>query len=254
MRRMWMKWMGGSLLAGLLCAPAHAEGFRVAGGVWDYTVRGFQDDHGTITDLQTFAPGRQRDGFLTLEYTHRPSWWPDLAAGYAQLSGEGSQTTSAIPGGGLPLPLPIPDPTSTTTTASGDFREFDVTARYAIQLGPLQLSPGLSLGWITGHITTSTTDVTGTSTVERSYNTPYPMLHAQLAWPFGDRFRLSTQINWIKANDNEVLQYGAQAELRVLGPIGLYGGWQDRHYKISTSDSYLDARLRGARYGLLIVF
>lgn len=251
MNRMGIKGLTASMLLAC-CATAHASDFRVAGGIWDYDVKGFQDDHGTITNLQEFAPGRQRDGFLSMEYTHRPSWWPDLAASYGQLSGEGSQTTSAVPG--LPLPLPIPDPTATTTTASGDFREFDVTARYAIQLGPVQISPGVSLGWITGHITTSTTDATGTSTVERSYNNPYPMLHAQIAWPIGDRFRLSTQIDWIKANDNEVLQYGAQAEFRVLGPIGLYGGWQDRHYKISTSDSYLDARLRGARYGLLIVF
>ena len=235
----------------LAVAPAHASDLRVAGGIWNYDVRGYQDDHGTITDLQSFAPGRQRDGFLEAEFTHRPSWWPDLAASYGQLSGEGSQTTSTLPGG---LPLPLPDPTSSTTRASGSFREFDLTARYAIQLGPIQFSPGLSVGWITGHITTSTTDVTGTTTVERSYNTPYPMLHAQLAWPFADRFRISTQIDWIRANDNEVLEYGANAELRLLGPIGIYAGWQDRHYKISTSDSYLDAHLRGARYGLLIVF
>jgi hypothetical protein len=251
MKRMWAKGLAVPVL--LLALPAHASDLRVAGGLWDYTVRGFQDDHGTITDLKSFAPGRQRDGFLELEWQHRPSWWPDLAANYAQLSGEGSQTSSVL-GSPLPLPLPIPDPTATTTTASGDFREFDVTARYAIQLGPVQLSPGVSFGWITGRIATTTTDVTGSTTVERSYNNPYPMLHAQLAWPFWDRVRLSTQIDWIKAGHNEVLQYGAAVEIRLLGPIGIYGGWQDRHYQISTSDSYLDARLRGARYGLLVVF
>jgi hypothetical protein len=247
-------WFAAPMLMLAAVAPAHASDLRFAGGLWDYSVRGFQDDHGTVTDLQTFAQGRQRDGFLDLQWTHRPSWWPDLAASYAQLSGDGTQATSAIPGGGLPLPLPIPDPTATTTTAEGSFREFDVTARYAIQLGPIQVSPGVSLGWITGHITTSTTDLTGTTTTERSYNNPYPMLHAQIAWPFADRFRLSSRIDWIQAGHNEVLQFGAAAEIRLLGPIGVYGGWEDRRYKISTSDSYLDARLRGARYGLLVVF
>lgn len=246
------RWLAVPLLMLFAAAPAHASDLRLAGGLWDYDVRGFQNDHGTVTDLQSVAPGRQRDAFFELEWQHRPSWWPDLAANYAQLNGAGSQTTSATSSGGLPLP--IPDPTASTTSASGSFREFDVTARYAIQLGPIQFSPGVSLGWITGHITTTNSDVTGSSTVERSYDNPYPMLHAQVAWPFADRFRISSQIDWIQAGHNEVLQFGAAAEIRLLGPVGLYGGWQDRHYKISTSDSFLDARLRGARYGLLVVF
>jgi len=232
-----------------------AAEFRVDGGIWDYKITGYQDDHGAITDFQTFAPGRQRDGFIQAEYEHRPSWWPDVAIAYAQVSGEGSQTSSTLSGSNpLPIPLPIPDPTTATTTASGDFRDIDFTARYAIALGPIKLSPGITVSWLKGNIDTSSESATGSQSTHNEYNKAVPLLHAQIAWPAADWLRLVAQGDWIKAGDNEAYQYGAAVELRVLGPLGLYGGWHARRYKLSSSESFIDANLRGWRYGLAIVF
>ena len=226
--------------------PAFAAEFRIEGGLWNYRVSGFQDDHGTITDLESFAPGTRRDGFLQIEYQHRPSWWPDLAASYTQVSGSGSQTNSGTTIGGITLPG-----TGSTSSASGDFRDIDASARYAIHLGPILISPGLSVKSLRGHVTTS--DSSGNQ-VDRSYDNTFPMLHTQITWPVGDFLRLAAQGDWIRGGDNEAYQYGASAELRLLGPLGLYGGWQQRRYKVSASNSFLDARLRGWRYGLIIVF
>ncbi len=248
--------MRGRWLAAVWCltcsGAAVAAEFRVDGGVWDYKITGYQDDHRTITDFQTFAPGSQRDGFLQAAYEHGPSWWPDVAVAYAQVSGEGSQTSSALPlPNPLPLPLPIPDPTTTTVTASGDFRDIDFTARYGIALGPIKVSPGITVSWLKGNIATS--DSSGGSS-HHDYNKAVPLLHAQVAWPVADWLRLVAAGDWLRAGDNEAYQYGAAVELRVLGPLGLYGGWHARRYKLSSSESFIDANLRGWRYGLAIAF
>jgi hypothetical protein len=249
MKRNEVRWWG-VLLCTLVSLPASAAEFRLAGGLWDYRVSGFQDDRGTITDLKSFAPGTQRDGFLQAEYEHRPSWLPDLAAGYAQVSGSGSQTTSTTPP--LPLPLPIPDPMATTTSASGDFRDLDLTLRYAIALGPIRVSPGVTVSWLKGNIVTD--DSASGAHSDRDYSNVFPMLHAQVAWPIVDWLRLTAQGDWIKARHDVAWQYSASLELKLLGPLGVYGGWHARRYQVGNGDSFLDARLRGMRYGLLVLF
>jgi hypothetical protein len=249
------RWVVCLWLCAAACRPAAAAEFRLAGGLWDYEVSGYQDDGGNITDLEDFAPGRQRDGFLQLEYEHRPSWIPDFALGYVQVSGEGSETMSGVGGSlPLPLPLPIPDPTASSSSASGEFRDVDFTLRYAFGLGPIRVAPGLTVAWISGDITTSTTDASGTVETRSEYDNVIPMLHGQVTWPIGDRVRLTADGGWIAANDNQVWQYGAAVEVRLLGPLGIYGGWHQRRYKVSSDESFLDASLRGWRYGLLIVF
>ncbi len=250
-----MKWtdvqVGAVVLCALASVPASAAELRVAGGLWDYRVTGYQDDQGNVTDLQAFAAGPQRDGFLQAEFEHRPSWLPDLAAAYAQVSGSGSQTTSSAPTLPLPLPLPLPG-TTTTTTASGDFRDVDVTARYAIGLGPIRVSPGITVSWLQGDIVTD--DSGSGAHSERDYDQVFPMLHLQVAWPIADWLRLAAQGDWIKAKDDLAWQYSASLELKLLGPVGIYGGWHERRYQVSSGESFLDARLRGMRYGLLVLF
>lgn len=242
-------WLGLAGVCGITTmTPATAAEFRVYGGRWDYRVSGFVDDHGTRTDLNSdLGVGTEHDGFLSLEYEHRPSWLPDLGLNYAQLSGFGSRTTSGTPIGPITLPTG-----STRTTASGDFRDLDVAARYAIALGPIRFSPGVTLKWLKGHVVTR--DESSGQQTDQPYDELFPMVHAQIVWSFGDRLHLSAQGNWISRGGDQAYEYGGSAELRLLGPLGLYGGWTEKRYKINGGGFLLDARLRGPRYGLLVVF
>jgi hypothetical protein len=230
-------------------ACAHAAELRVQGGLWGYEVSGFEQSNGNRTNLDSdLGVGRQNDGFLQLEYQHRPSWLPDVAASYTQISGAGSRTVEGGIGVG-PIVIPVG---SSTLTAAGDFDDVDGTLRYAIALGPLQLSPGLTVKSLRGEVITH--DSASDSESSQSYSEIFPMVHAQLAWPIGDYLRLTARGDWISYEDDEAYQFGVAAEVRVLGPLGAYAGWQERHYRVSDADSAIDVRLYGYRVGLIVVF
>ena len=248
---MTAKWIAGIqvlafLLAAAAAAPALAGEFRADGGVWIYRVRGFIDNNGQRLDFnRDLGVGTQRDGFVALEYAHGPSWIPDVTVNYSRLGGSGATTTHPAVG-----PVVIPGG-SVTNTSSAHFNDVDVSARYEIALGSVGVSPGLTLKALNGDIVTRD-DASGAES-RQSYREVFPMLHARVVWAPGRILRFAAQGNWIARGGDQAWEYAVSAEPRLIGPLGLYAGWQEKRYRVQSSGQ-LDARLSGMRLGVILSF
>jgi outer membrane protein len=233
-------------MGAMQAAAADAAEFRAVLGGWGYHITGTTLTDGQSYDLERdlqLHGSRRRSGLI--EYDTPRGWIPDVAVGYSQLGASGSRSSSMTIGG---IPLP---PGTQSVTASADFDDYDLTLRYPYRWGPVCFMGGLTVKHLAGEVDID--DSTQPEPSHQSYDEFVPMLHAGMRWRLGSLLTLVGAGQGISAGDSRAIDWRATAEVRVLAPLLVEVGWQQKRYDIQVEDYALDATLEGllVRIGFL---
>lgn len=230
--------------------PAFAEHFYLGYDYWDYRVSGnYQDSSGNYDLGSGFDPSNSSRAMYRLRWDTGPGWWiPDLAASYGRIEVSGQKNVSTNTGIG-----PIPITVNSTADVYANVRDLDVTARWPWQFGWGRLSLGVTGKQLRGSVLI--TDTTSSTQSRESVDVTFPMAHAFLEIPIGSRLRLGVGGDWAALNGDEADNMVAMVRFKLIGPLDLTGGWQSKHYKVTSSGDYrLDTRLQGWQAGAELGF
>jgi hypothetical protein len=226
-----------------LCLAAE---FRAAWGAWNYDLSGSVTQDGRNYDLQDDL-ALQRSGRRSLQVEwDTPAGWPDLSARFSRLGARGHAEYQTIAFDILGNPIGTDDQ---TIDAAADFDDYDLTARWPLRLGALQLALGVTVKRLSG---TVEIDDSGNPPASREqYAETVPELHAALRLPLAGWLALAGSAQGIAQGGNSALEWHAAAELRLKALL-LEAGWQEKRYELDLDGRALDARLAGAlaRVGL----
>jgi hypothetical protein len=217
---------------------------RALFGGWHPELAGSVTDRGETFDFQDDlgldASGRRS---VLLELDTGRGRWPDWSASYSPLAAAGAREHETAL-------IVVPGETR-RLAATADFDDYDLTARYPLRWRAFQLSLGLSVKRLRGVIVIE--DSEEPAPRRERYDEIFPQLHAGLRWRLGSLMHLVGQAQGVEYDGSRAVEYRAAAELRVLEPLLLELGWQEKRYKIGLSDYALDAKLDGflLRVGLL---
>lgn len=227
---------------------AQAEPARVYGfiGGWAYDIKGvytntrdldLQDDLGLkSTARQDYALGYVPAGL---------GWLPGLEFGYNRIAADGRQQFSLLPVSGV-----LPSSTDVVVEDRTKVNDFELTARWPWQLGDFTLLGGLTVTNLKGTVTAAD-ESTGQQQTQK-INETFPQLSVAVEWRPIDVLRLSLSSDYITYSGNRADELEAKLLWKVLGPVGIEAGYRQRRYKITDAVNKLDARVTGARLGVVM--
>lgn len=232
----------------LLCLTASAsadDGYLAYGfiGGWAYTTKGTVDNGGPLDfqrDLGLRTTAR-RD--YALGYAPATTGWiPAVDFDYLRIGTRGVQHFNGASVVGLPV---IP---ASTTNSSAEINDFELSARWPWLWRDFRFSGGLTLTQLDGAVIAANAR-NGVSEREK-ISQLFPLASVAVSWQPIDRLRLSMHGDYIEYQGNRAQSLEASIFWRMLGPVGLEGGYRQRSYKIHEGNYLLDARLSGARIGI----
>ncbi|TXH04795.1 MAG: hypothetical protein E6R07_06785 [Nevskiaceae bacterium] len=233
-----------------LPALAQAEQFYLGYSHWNYAVSGAYDEGATRYDLDKNLNARgDSHAQYRLRWDTGAGWWPDFAASYGRvaLSGQQSITTSVVVG-----PVPV-GTVSSVAQVDANVRDLDATLRYGLPLGWARLSGGVTVKKLRGNVVVTDSAATPSQTLH-DIDEIFPMAHLFAEVPLGSRLRLGAGGNWIASHGDEADEMLVQARLKLIGPLDLTGGWQRKHYRVTTDSYRLRATLQGWQFGGELAF
>ena len=244
--------LSAALLALLLSPMAHAESGRMYGfiGGWAYDITGTYTNTSELDledDLALHSTARQN---YVLGYVPaRFGWIPALEFDYTRIAATGQQRFPLLPGTGLdPITGPlVPDTVVDDRTSVNDF---ELTARWPWQLGSVRLLGGFTVTTLHGQVTAA--DETNGQQETQKINETFPLLSLGVQWQPAPSLRVSLSGDYIEYGGNRADELEASVLWKFLGPVGLEAGYRQRRYKINDTVNKLDARVAGARIGVVM--
>lgn len=220
---------------------ASAAEFRIGAGAWNYDLTGTVTDNGRTydfeKDLALETSGRTS---ATLEWDTSPGWYPDIAASYSHMGAHGSHTeTTVIVINGIPI-----GSVTRTVVAAADFYDSDVALRYPWTWGGTRLTGGLVAKHLKGRVDIA--DSSQSQAIHDHYDEWIPEVQLGLRRPLGSWLTLAGTAQGVEYQGNKAYEWRALAEVRVLKPLILEGGWQSKRYRIDVDGYALDATVSGA--------
>ena len=243
-----------ALALGCVCTGAHAEGARAYGAIggWAYDISGtytntseldLQDD----LNLQSTARSDYVLGFAPARF----GWLPALELGYTRIAADGQQTFSLLPSTPLsPITGPLPVNAETVIDDRTSINDFELTARWPWQLGHFTLLGGLTVTTLNGTVVTA--DDSGSQQQTQKVKETFPLLSLGVQWQPVASLRFTLTGDYVRYDGNRADEWEAKVLWKLLGPVGLEGGYRQRRYKIDEPMNALDARVRGARFGVVM--
>lgn len=236
----------------LFFGSAQAQGARAWAfiGGWAYDISGtytntleldLEDDLGLKpTERQNYALGYAPAGF---------GWIPAIEFDYSRIAAEGQQRFTLLPGTGLGAVTGalIPETVVDDRTSVNDF---ELTARWPWQLGRFTLLGGFTVTTLDGSVTVA--DETNGDLQIQKISETFPLLSLGLEWQPSPSLRLSLSGDYVQYDGNRADELEARLLWKFLGPVGLEAGYRQRSYKIVGRNSQLDARIGGARVGIVM--
>jgi outer membrane protein len=228
--------------AALLASSAATAEFRAGIGAWRYDLTGTVTDRGQTydfeRDLEIQASGRRS---VLIEWDTGPGLWPDLAVSLSALGAAGrhEETFTLFDLLGNPV-----GSQTESVSAAADFDDYDLTARYPFDWGALRFAVGLTAKRLRGTVLID--DSSNPPPSQQNYDETIPEVHAQVRVPLGKAFVLGASAQGIEAGGSSALEWRAALELRLLAPLLVEVGWQEKRYNIQLDSYALDARLGGA--------
>ncbi len=232
----------------LICAlTAHAEDSYLHAyvGSWAYRITGTTQNTSQL-DLQKDLGLRTSDR-MTYALGITPGqlgWLPALELNYAHIAANGSQQVSPVPVAGLP------SASTTRVDNRTDIDDTELNARWPYQLGPFTLRGGLTLTRLKGFVMVA--DQTSGQQQTQRVNQLFPLVSAALQWQPLASLRFTLSGDYIQYQANRADELEARAVWKFWGGLGLEGGYLRRHYKIIDPSYKLNARVSGARVGLVM--
>ena len=229
----------------LLCNVAQAGSFYGLIGGWAYDITGTYTNTSELDlqdDLGLKSTARQN---YTLGYTPTaPGWLPRLEFDYVRVAADGQQRFSLLPVAGLPAA------TETVVDDRTNVNDFELTAHWPWQLGSFALLGGFTLTHLNGSITAA--DENNGQQQTQKISETFPLLSVGVEWRPLESLRLSLSGDYIRYSGNRADELEARVLWKVLGPVGLEAGYRQRRYRIDEPNNKLDAKVAGARIGVLM--
>lgn len=243
--------LSGVVLA-LLFSTARAEGSRAYAslGGWAYDITGtytntneldLEDDLG----LQSTARSDYYIGYAPAAL----GWIPAVEFGYTRIAADGQQTFAAVPlpGVGAVTGGLIPD---TVVSDRTNVNDFELNVCWPWRLGDFTLLGGFTVTTLKGSVMAADEN-TGEQQTQK-INQTFPLLSVGVEWQPAESLRFSLSGDYVQYNGNRADELEARVVWKFLGPIGLEGGYRQRRYKIVEPMNALDARVAGARVGVIM--
>lgn len=236
-----------ALAAALLCLAlprAAADSGQLFGfiGGWSYDFEGsytntapldLQDDLALRpTARKSYALGYQPAG---------SGWLPQLELDYTRIAASGQQRFVPF---GLPL---APETVVDNRTTVNDY---ELSVRWPWQLGAFRLLGGFTVTHLDGSVQ-AVDEASGIQQTQQVQET-FPLLSLGLQWQPVESLRFTLTGDYVRYDGNRADEWEAKVLWKMLGPVGLEGGYRQRRYKINEPMNALDARVSGARFGVVM--
>lgn len=246
-----IRMVSAALLALLLSPVAQAESGRVYASVggWAYDITGTYTNTRELDledDLALQSTARQN---YVLGYSPAQlGWVPALEFDYTRIAATGQQRFPLLPVTGFdPITGLLPETVVDDRTSVNDF---ELTARWPWQLGSFRLLGGFTVTTLHGQITAA--DETNGQQGTQKINETFPLLSLGLEWQPAPSLRVSLSGDYVQYSGNRADELEASVLWKFLGPVGLEAGYRQRRYKINDNVNKLDARVAGARIGVVM--
>ena len=230
-------------------STAHAGPARVYAtiGGWAYDITGTYTNTSELDleedlALKTTAPQNYLIGYAPASF----GWVPALEFDYIRIAADGQQRFQLLPA--VPIVgAVVPDTVVDDRTSINDF---ELTSRWPWQLGDFTLSAGFTVTSL--HGTVVVTDENNGQQQTQKVNETFPLLSLGVEWQPVESFRVSLSGDYVQYDGNRADELEARMLWKFLGPIGLEAGYRQRRYKIIDPMNSLDARVAGARIGIVM--
>lgn len=223
---------------------AHAEAGQLFGfiGGWSYDIQGTYTNTAEL-DLEDDLAlrGTARKSYALGYQPAAEGWVPQLELDYVRIAASGQQRFTPF---GLPL---LPETVVDNRTTVNDF---ELTARWPWQLGSVTLLGGFTVTHLDGSVQAAD-EATGIQQTQKVKET-FPLLSLGVQWQPVASLRFTLTGDYVRYDGNRADEWEAKVLWKLLGPVGLEGGYRQRRYKIDEPMNALDARVRGARFGVVM--
>jgi hypothetical protein len=249
---MGRKW----LLVGLwmLANAAHAQdqrGYFFLGG-WAYDITGVYTNT-TPLDLQDDLGLRSTErGDYALAYAPAGfGWVPRLELGFTRIAADGQQRFTLLPDGSLgPVAGLLPIDNETVVDDYTRANDFELNARWPWVWGDWTVLTGLTVTHLRGEVKVA--DASNGQVQVQKINETFPLLSLGLEWQPVQSLRFTLSGDYVQYGGNRASELEARALWKFFGPVGLEGGYRQRRYKITDPMNELNARVAGARIGVVM--
>lgn len=221
--------------------------FASAGG-WAYkltgsVVNGSQLDFDRDLNLKVSNRSNFALGYLPA----RLGWVPGLTLDYVRVEASGQQkfAGTAVFGG-------VQITNGSTVNDSARIDDLELSARWPYRFDDFTFSAGLTATRLNGPVTVALANSAQQDRREISQVFPLPSLAIQ--WQPAEAFRVTARGDYIRYSGDSAETYELSVLWKILGPVGLEGGYRHRRYKVVDGSYVLDAKLNGARFGLRYEF
>ncbi len=242
-----------ALLSCLMVVSAHAapaQAYAFMGG-WAYDVTGSYTNTSRLDledDLGLQSKARQN---YALGYTPAAlGYVPALEFDYTRIAASGQQRFATLPVAGLD---PLTGGVIASETVVDDrtsVNDFELTARWPWRQGAFTLLGGLTLTVLDGNVQVA--DENSGQLQNQKVSEVFPLLSLGVEWQASENLSLQLSGDYIRYDGNRADELEARVLWQVLGPVGLQVGYRQRRYKIDEPMNALDARVAGARLGVVI--
>ena len=238
----------------LFCVPtAQAEVARFSGfiGGWAYDISGRYTNTSELDlqdDLALMTTARQ-----SYALAYRPArlgWVPALELDYIRIAADGEQRFQNLPGTPLDPLAGLLVPAETVVEDRTSVNDFELTARWPWQRGAFRLLGGLTVRHLDGFVRVA--DESSGQQQTQPIKETFPLLSLGLEWQPVQSLRLSLSGDYVRYDGNQADEIDARIVWKVLGPIALEGGYRQRRYQFVEPMNALDAKVAGARIGLVL--
>ena len=236
----------------LLLSSARAETSRAFASIggWAYDISGSYTNTSRL-DLEDdlgLKPTARKDYFIGYAPA-RFGWVPALEFGYTRIAADGQQTFAAVPVPGAEL-VTGGLASDTVVNDRTNVNDFELNARWPWRLGSFTVLGGFTVTTLKGTVVVADEN-TGEQQTQK-INETFPLLSVGVEWQPVDALRVSLSGDFVQYSGNRADELEARVLWKFLGPIGLEGGYRQRRYKIIEPMNQLDARVAGARVGLVM--
>ncbi len=215
-------------------------------GGWAYDISGTYTNTSRLDledDLGLRSTARQNYALALMPGDE--SWWPAIEFDYVRIAADGQQRFTTLPIAGVPGTA-----AETVVDDRTNVNDFELTLRYPYRLGAFTLLGGFTVTHLDGSITAA--DENNGQQQTQKISETFPLVSIGLEWQPVESLRLSLSGDYIRYDGNSADELEARLLWKLLGPLGLELGYRQRRYDLSDSVNQLDARVAGARLGVVM--
>lgn len=232
-------------------ALAHADDFYLAGGGWNYKLKGNVTSTTHLDFNDDLHMETTRKGEISLGYIpDKLGWIPGVDFNYVKLAARGNQVMTSTTTTGL---IPITTTSSTSVETSLDLNDIDASFRWPYVWNDFSASAGLTIAKLQGN--TVYTDPSARIQYNQAIDQTFPLISVGMRYFPSNSLSFTARGDYISQGENKAQTIELGTFWKIIGPLGLEAGWRQRAFKVKSDNGYrIDSKFSGARAALRLEF